>query len=139
MGIVDFPTRISHITATAIDNIFIDITSYEDYQVIPFINDLSDHDAQLLTIKIQVHNQADRLKTTRNVNKHTILDFICKLSFESWDGVFNSTEVNIMFNSILNTYLRLFYSSFPLLRITKIIGLLQELKHHVNVKENYFY
>jgi len=62
MGMVDFPTRISHISATAIDNIFIDITCYEDYRVIPFINDLSDHDAQLLTIKIPVHYQANRLK-----------------------------------------------------------------------------
>ena len=65
MGIVDFPTRISHISSTAIDNIFIDITCYEDYQLIPFINDLSDHDDQVLTIKIPVHNQANRLKTTR--------------------------------------------------------------------------
>ena len=78
MGIVDFPMRISHTSATAIDNIFIGITCYEEYQVIPFINDLSDHDAQLLTIKIPVHNQANRLKTTRNINKHTILDFIYK-------------------------------------------------------------
>ena len=70
-----------------LDNIFIDITCYEDYQVIPFINDLSYHGAQLLTIKIPVHKNADRLKTTRKVNKHTILDFICKLSFDSWDGV----------------------------------------------------
>jgi len=82
MGTVDFPTRISHISAMAIDNIFIDITCYEDYQVIPFINDLFDHDAQLLTIKIPVHNQANRLKTTRNINKHTILDFSYKLSFQ---------------------------------------------------------
>jgi len=107
------------------------------------INDSSNHDAELLTIKIPVHNQANRLKTTRNVNKHTILDLIYKLNFESWDGVYNSTDVNIMFNSFLNTYLRIFYSSFPLLRIKdrnlKIIGLLQELKHHVNIKENYFY
>ena len=93
MGIVDFPKRISHISATAIDYIFIDITWYEDYQVISFINDLSDHDAQVLTIKIPVHNQANRLKTTRHVRKHTILDFIYILSFESWDGVFNSTDL----------------------------------------------
>ena len=81
MGIADFPMRISHISAMAIDNICIDITCYEDYQVIPFINDLTDHNAQLLTIKIPVHKQADRLKSTRKVNKHTILDFIIKLSF----------------------------------------------------------
>ena len=103
MGIVDFPMRISHTSATAIDNIFIDITCYEDYRVSPFINDLSDHDVQVLTLKIPVHKNADRLKITRKANKHTILDFIYKLSFESWDGVFNGTDVNLMFNSFLNT------------------------------------
>ena len=87
MDIVDFPTRISHISAIAIGNIFIDITCYEDYQVFPFINDLSDNDAQVLTIKIPIHKQANRLKTTKNVYKHTIVDFIYKLSFKSWDGV----------------------------------------------------
>jgi hypothetical protein len=45
-GIVDFPTRISHTSATCIDNIFIDISRLEDYSVIPFSNDLSDHVAQ---------------------------------------------------------------------------------------------
>ena len=117
MGIVDFPPRISHISATATDNIFIGITCYEDYHVSPFINDLSDHDVQVLTLKIPVHKNADRLKMTSKVNKQTILDFIYKLSFESWDGVFNSTDVNPMFNSFLNTDLRIFYSSFLLLRI----------------------
>jgi len=39
-GIVDFPTRISHTSATAIDNFIIDISSFEDYSVTPFLNDL---------------------------------------------------------------------------------------------------
>ena len=121
MGIVDFPTRISHISAKAIDNIFIDITCYEDYQVISFINDLSDHDAQVLTIKIPIHNQANRLKTTRNVNKHTILDFIYKLSFESWDSVFNSTDVNIMWTKYVS--LRDATSNLPPSRNTAMAGI----------------
>jgi len=36
---------------------------------------------------------------------------------ESWDNVFNNNDVNFMFNSFLNTFLRIFYSSFPLIRI----------------------
>jgi len=50
------------------------------------------------------------------MNKYTILDFIFKLSNESWDGVFNNNDVNLMFNSFLNTYLKIFYFSFPLIR-----------------------
>jgi len=39
------------------------------------------------------------------------------LSYKNWDNVFNSTcdnDVNAIFNNFLNTYLRIFYHSFPL-------------------------
>jgi len=71
-GIVDFPTRISHTSATAIDNFINEISCFEDYSVIPLANDLSDHDAQILTIKASVQNQSHRLKTIRKVDKHKI-------------------------------------------------------------------
>jgi len=90
IGIVSFPTRINHASPSVIDNIIIDISCFEDYSVIPSSNDLSDHDAQILTIKIPVQMKSDRLKITRKVGKHTILDFIYKLSNESWDSVFNN-------------------------------------------------
>jgi len=44
------------------------------------------------------------------------MDFIYKLSNESWDSIFHGNDVNIMFNSFLNIYLRIFYSSFPPIR-----------------------
>jgi hypothetical protein len=116
IGIVNFPTRISNTSASAINSIFIDISHFEDYSVIPFSNDLSDHDAQILTINIPVQMQSDGLKIIRKIDKHTILDFIYKLSNESWDNVFNNNDINLMLNSFLNTYLRIFYSCFPLIR-----------------------
>jgi hypothetical protein len=88
--------------------------------VTPIYNGLSDHDAQLLTIRIKVYkNPIKELKTHRNFNKHTISEFINTLSNESWDMVFNNNnnkneDVNDMFNSFLNNYIRLFNSSFPL-------------------------
>jgi hypothetical protein len=60
--------------------------------------------------------QSVRSKIIRKVDKHTIPDFIYKLSNESWDSVFNNNDVNLMFISFLNTYLRFFYSCFPLIR-----------------------
>ena len=51
---------------------------------------------------------------TRNINDHTINDFLTKLSYEIWDTIFSTDDVNIMFNSFLDTYLKMFYSSFPL-------------------------
>jgi len=49
----------------------------------------------------------------RKINKYTISDFIDELSCESWGSIFNSVDVNAMFNSSLNIYLRIFYSRFP--------------------------
>ena len=38
---------------------------------------------------------------------------ILRSSFETWDNVFENKDMNSMYNSFLNTYLRIFYSSFP--------------------------
>jgi hypothetical protein len=81
----------------------------------PIINCISDHDAQLLVVTtgrphVPVHN----FKTIRNINKYTVSDFIANLRYESWGSVFNSKVVSTMYNSFLNTYLRIFYFSFPL-------------------------
>jgi len=56
----------------------------------------------------------DKTKLIRKTDTHTISDFIYILSNETWDSVFDATDVNLMFNSFLNTYLRIFYSCFPL-------------------------
>ena len=102
-------------SATAINNIFIDVSPLESYTVTPIINEMSDHDAQLLIISTHYsHVPKHKLKTIRNINKFTISDFIDKLSCESWDSIFNSEDVKAMFNSFLNIYFRIFNSSFPL-------------------------
>jgi hypothetical protein len=95
ISIVNFPARINNTSASALDNFFIDASRYEDFSVIPFWNDLSDHDAQILTINIPVQRQSIRSKLIRKMDKHTILDFIFKLSNEFWDGVFNNNYVNL--------------------------------------------
>jgi len=43
-------TRVQNNSATATDNIFIDVSLFENYSVTPIINVMSDHDAQLLVI-----------------------------------------------------------------------------------------
>lgn len=49
--------------------------------------------------------------------KNSINDFLNKLNYETWDITFLSENVNIMCNAFLNTYLKIFYSSFPLQKI----------------------
>jgi len=114
-SIINFPTRVQNTSATAIDNIFINVFQFESYMVTPLINGVSDHDAELLILStdnsiVPIH----KFKTVRKINKYTIYGFIDKLSCESWDTIFNSEDVNAMFNSFLNIYLRIFYSSFLL-------------------------
>jgi hypothetical protein len=111
-GIVNFPTRINGTSAVAIDNIFLDISCFEEYTVCPFINDLSDHDGPIVKIKTVFQTYSDKINIVRKVNKYTILNFLYKLSNESWEGTFNNDDINLMFNSFLNTYLKIFYSSF---------------------------
>jgi len=80
---------------------------------------MSDHDVQLLTISTEYsYIPTHRSTTVKKINKHTISDFVDKLTCESWDSICNSEDVNAMFNSFLSIYLRIFYSRFPLKKLT---------------------
>jgi len=117
-SVVNFPTWIQKNSTTAIDNIFIDTSKTGKYSVSPIINGLSDHDAQLITLhSYNSRPSSKKYRLTRNINDHTIHDFLTKLSYETWDTIFSTDDVNIMFNSFLDTYLKMFYSSFPLKKV----------------------
>ena len=115
---VYLPTRPQNKSATAIYNIFIDTIDtfkFPTYVVSPLHNGLSDHDAQLnklSDIDIKIHNS--KFKIIRRTDTYPVFDFLYKLSFETWNSIFDSNDVNSMFNSFLNIYLRIFYSSFSL-------------------------
>ena len=51
----------------------------------------------------------------KKINQYTIADFQLKLSHEMWEQVFDWNDVNKIFNSFLNIFLRIYYSSFPLI------------------------
>ena len=112
---MDFPTRLTNATATAI--VFIDVSGFHDYVVTPFSNGLSHHDAQILAIRTLHPNQSPGTKLIRKMDQQTISDFILTLSNESWSNIFNTDDVNPMYSSFLNTYLRIFYTFFPLTRV----------------------
>jgi hypothetical protein len=103
-----FPTRIQNNSATAIDNIFINTSKFDDCIISPIVNGLSDHDAQLIMlndINLKILNNTPHF--TRNIDKHGILEFQIKLSLETWDNVFEDNDVNSTYSSFLNTYLTL--------------------------------
>ena len=48
---IHFPTRNQNGSNTTVDNIFIDTNAFTNFKIIPIINEMSDHDSQLLIIK----------------------------------------------------------------------------------------
>jgi len=85
------------------------------------MNGLSDHDAQIINLNLNtLYNNKPheyQIYFKRNINKHTMAEFQNSLSYESWDKVFGGNDVNKMFNSFLNTYLRIFYAIFWLKKL----------------------
>ena len=74
----------------------------------PLINGLSDHDVQLLIlIKGQKREKECHTYIKRNINNYTTADFQLKLSNETWETVFDGNDVNKIFNSFLNIFLRI--------------------------------
>jgi hypothetical protein len=110
---VEFPARIANGCTSIINNIYIDKIYTGRYIACPVINGLSDHDAQLIKLEnIFMQKKANEVKIVRNFNTYSISDFKIKLSEETWDNIFDESDVNKMFDNFHNTHLRIFYSCF---------------------------
>jgi hypothetical protein len=81
----------------------------------PLINGLSDHDVQIITLtNIFISVPRHVFSFTRKTDNNSISKFTFLLSHENWEDVCLEKNVNIIFNNFLNTYLSIFYSSFPI-------------------------
>ncbi|PNF24939.1 hypothetical protein B7P43_G09362 [Cryptotermes secundus] len=121
-SIVNFPTRVTNTSATATDNFFIDKHRNEIYSINSLSNGLSDHDAQILSLRnLKFPNSPNYFINERDINESTILDFKLNLNCETWADVFAVEEdVNLMFNNFLNNYLIIFNHSFPYKKYSSI-------------------
>jgi hypothetical protein len=104
--VVDFPTRITTNSSTAIDSIFVDCSGLNKLHMFPVINGLSDHDAQYLTINniVTCRKNKSGLIKRRIVSEPGVLTFKEMLSNESWDSVFRNVEVKKSFDIFLNIF-----------------------------------
>jgi len=67
----------------AIDNVLIDINRKNDCVLNPVMNGLSDHDAQLITLKkISLKPSTKHFKVIRTLDENLLNDFLNKLSYE---------------------------------------------------------
>jgi hypothetical protein len=107
-NMVSFPARIHENSSTSIDNILIDNTRCSNYTVLPLWNILFDREDQLVTIDLSsILMREQQNLTYRKINKLTYAYLQNQLSYEYWDEVFGSNNLNLIFNSFLNTYLRI--------------------------------
>jgi hypothetical protein len=113
---VQFPTRIIDSSASTIDYIFINTVKFSDFILYPLINDVSDHDTRIIVLHDIIQNESNYFYSARKFNKSLALYFNIKLTYKSLDSVF-SYDMNLRFNNFLNTYLRIFYSSFPMKKV----------------------
>jgi len=76
VGIVEFPTRFGGNSQIAIDNVFFDTSTIGIYELYPFRNGLSDHDAQLLIINSGKQQEKNYNTTNkRKINTNTTANF----------------------------------------------------------------
>jgi hypothetical protein len=96
---VYFPTTLQNKSTTAIDNIFIDTSKFPNFIVSLLYTGLSDHDVHLITLSdTDIKIQNCKFKIIRRIDTYSVLDFRYKLSFETWDSIFDSNDVNSVFN-----------------------------------------
>ena len=60
-----------------------------------------------------MQTQPKETRIVRNFNKHNIQDFQTKLSYKVRDSIFGENYVSKIFNNFQNSFLKIFYSSFP--------------------------
>lgn len=113
---VDFPTRITNVSQSTIDNIFVTNDLKNCLSISPFVNGLSDHEGQIASFQYQSNVDTTpqvAKKKIRIQNKHSTVNFLQCLISQNWSSVFSSTSLNDKFNNFHSTFIQLFNANFP--------------------------
>lgn len=115
MHIVNFAAGIQNNSSIAIDNIFVENSRINLSSVSPILNGLSDHNAEILTIKniYSTINKFPLIQRTRLRDKETIMNFQTLLQLETWKSFNVDKDPYHTFNLFLCILLNIFQASFP--------------------------
>jgi hypothetical protein len=97
------------------DTIFVNTTIHDKIQVKPFINGVSEHDAQIIclqNVNIGLQQNVSK-KKTRLINEQIIKYFQMLLNDETWETVYKTTHVHEMYYRFQSIFLRHYEASFP--------------------------
>ena len=118
--IIDFQTRMTKDSSSALDNIFIDYSRINSFQVFSLISRLFDHEAQYLCVNNILNRQTGNFRLVKKtlITKSAMSTFTEML--ESNPGIIfiNHSDVNTRFNLFLNTFLIILDSCFPMQYVT---------------------
>ena len=116
---IDKPTRVTHNTATLIDNIITNTTSTSTSTGI-LVTDISDH-FPVFHITSHHHTQHVTHDTTpkRDYCDKNVSNFKNTLDRETWETTLNVDNPDTSYNNFINTYTIHYNSSFPLKRSTR--------------------
>jgi hypothetical protein len=93
------------------DNIFIDLS--RNFTINSLISGLSDRNTQLFKLEhVIAPIQEFTSCYVRIINSFTTDEFQSKLSTESWENIFERSDTSVVFNNLLNIYLKMFYACF---------------------------
>ena len=112
---VDKPTRITHNTATIIDNIITNSTDIHSATGI-LVTDISDHFPIFHITSHQNSQHTIPFTQKRDFCEHNISIFNNKLQEETWESTLNSSDPDIAYNNFINMYTKHYNTSFPLKR-----------------------
>jgi hypothetical protein len=70
---------------------------------------------------------------SRVIDVHSGNKFVELLSYENWEAVFSNDNINIIFNSFLNTYLRIFQFCFPVKKKPAFANFKPWLTHGIKI------
>ena len=106
-------------TETLLDVTFVEATICGKIESIPFINGLSDHDAQITCLhKINTDSQKRfQKKRLRLFNNHTIGYFQELLKNETWNQIYDSSCLNAVFDKFHGVLMRHYEASFPIIYV----------------------
>ena len=100
--VADFPTRMITNGGTLIDHTFIDSTISGKLKVEPIRYGLSDHNAQIISLKyeyIEMSHTKDKLKI-RLINDQTKYHFLALLKEETWNSIYGTHRITFQSSHI---------------------------------------
>ena len=119
------PTRVTHTTATLIDNIYVKSKKYLVCNSAVICDDMSDHYPCYLILQLkELVEKSDKYVEKRNINKDIILKINHELLHKNWTPLYNIYDVNDAYHYLIEC-LNLCLDKFApkkMIKCTNIMG-----------------